>query len=215
MRRAAYFCLLSACCCSHHLAYFKAAPLRYCKNSKPIELSWFTDAKSVTVTATPPIPELADPSQGPIKTLKIQPQATSIQLDFGEKDNRPVKHIAPLGPDDSALMKGGFVAACVHDAVVVPFDFDADEYAPEVVVTALQNPLGVEIVVEHAGAAWTIAPNASVTLTPDPGAPDDPSRHLAHTWTIRAPLPGGCADPNPSTPRPNKLGIGMTLECSP
>jgi len=74
------------------------------------------------------------------------------------------------------------------------------------------GPLGVEIIVEHAGAAWTIAPGASVTLTSDPSAPDDPSRHLAHTWTIRAPVPGGCAD---SHPRPNKLGVAMTLECSP
>lgn len=207
--------LLVACCGAPHLAYFKAAPLRYCKNSKPIELSWFTDAKSVTVTATPPIPELANPSQDPIETLRIQPQATSIQLDFGEKGNHPVKHIAPLGPDDSALMKGGFAAACVHDAVVVPFDFDADEYAPEVVVAELKNPLDFEIVVEHAGASWTLAPGASVKLTPDSSAPDDPSRHLAHTWTIRAPVSGGCLDPNPPSPRPNKLGVAMTLECSP
>jgi hypothetical protein len=212
MRHSPYVYLLFTCCCTHHLAYFKATPLRYCKTSKPIELSWFSDAKSVTLTATPPIPELASERQDPIKTLTIQPQATSIQLDFGPDDNRPVKHIAPLGPDDSSLMKGGFAAACVDGAVVVPFDFDAEDYAPEVIVTALQNPLGVEIIVEHTGAAWTIAPGASVTLTSDPSAPDDPSRRLAHTWTIRAPLPGGCAD---SHSRPNKLGVAMKLECSP
>jgi hypothetical protein len=209
---ALWLLLVCACCGSNHLAYFNAKPLRYCGSSKSIELSWFSDAKSVSVTATPPIPELSDSHQGPIKTLRIKPQATSIQLDFGPKDNRPVKQIAPLGPDDSSLMKGGFAAACVHDAVVAPFDFDADLYAPEVVVTAIQNPLGVGIVVEHAGGTWTIPAGGSVTLAADPGAPDDPSRHLPHTWTIRAPLPDGCAA---TTQRPNKLGVVMTLECLP
>jgi hypothetical protein len=212
MRVAPGVLLVTACCGSSHLAYFNATPLRYCKSSKAIELSWFTDAKSVTVTATPPIPELAKAHQEPVKTLRIKPEATSIQLDFGPKDNRPVKQIRPLGPDDSALMKGGFATACVHGAVVAPFDFDADQYAPEVIVAAMQNPLDVEIVVEHAGASWTIAPGARVSLAPHAGAQDDPSFHLAHTWTIRAPLPGGCAD---SSQRPDKLGVVMTLECSP
>jgi hypothetical protein len=200
------------CCCTHHLAYFHATPLRYCKSSKPINVSWFTDARSVTLTATPPIPEVTTCKRAATDTLQFQPQATSIQLDFGETDNRPVKVIAPLGPDDSALMKGGFVAACVQGAVVAPFEFDADEYAPEVIVAALQNPLGAEIVVEHAGATWTIAPGARVAVTPDPSAPDDPSRHLSHTWTIRQSVPGGCAN---STSRPDKLGVLLTLECSP
>lgn len=52
----------------------------------------------------------------------------------------------------------------------------------------------------------------ALKLTPDPGAQDDPSRHVAYTWTIRAPIPGGCAGPSP---RPSKLGVVITLECSP
>jgi hypothetical protein len=58
-------------------------------------------------------------------------------------------------------------------------------------------------------------PAARMLLRPeaDPGgAPDDPSRHLGYTWTIRAPIPGGCAGPSPP---PSKLGVVMTLECSP
>jgi hypothetical protein len=213
MRSALALCgLLGAGCGSRHLAYFHAKPLRYCNGTKSIELSWFSDARSVTVTATPSIPELAEPSQPPIKTLQIKPAATSIQLDFGPKDNRPVQQIAPLGPDDSALLKGGFVDACIHDAVVASFDFDADRYAPEVVVTAMQNPLDVELVVEHAGASWTLPPGQRVTLAPPPDAPADPSRHLPFTWTLRAPVSGGCAA---STSRPNKLGVEMTLECQP
>src|SRR4051794_30965890 len=93
-------CLLFTCCDTYHLAYFRASPLRYCASSKPIELSWFTDAKSVTLTATPSIPELATPKQDPIKMVRFKPQTTSLQLDFGQDDNRPVKLVAPLGPDD-------------------------------------------------------------------------------------------------------------------
>src|SRR5262245_15974099 len=99
--------VLCASCGSNHHGYFTAKPLRYCKGSKSVELSWMSDARSVTVTATPPIPELAEPRQSPFRTLQIKPQATSIELDYGPKDNRPVKQIAPLGPDDSALRKGG------------------------------------------------------------------------------------------------------------
>lgn len=199
-------------CGSSHLGYFRAAPLRYCASSKPIEVAWFTDAKSVNVTATPPVPELADAHQAPVGTLRIAPRATSLQLDFGPKDNRPTKQIAPLTAADSALQKGGFVEGCVGGALVVPFDIDPELYAPEVIVTALANPLETEITIEHAGGSWTIAPGARLSLRPLPGAADDPSHHLAHTWTIRAPLPGGCAD---TTPRPDKLGVTMTLECSP
>src|SRR6185295_1012462 len=117
--RLVAFCVVVWCasCCSNHHAYFSAKPLRYCSDSKPIELSWMSDAKSATVTATPPIPELAESRQSPFRILHIRPQATSIELDFGPKDNRPVKQIARLGPDDSALLKGGAVAACVGDAV--------------------------------------------------------------------------------------------------
>ena len=202
--------LCASCCGSSYHGNFTAKPLRYCKGSRSIELSWMSDAKSVTVTATPPIPELAESRQSPFRTLQIKPQATSIQLDFGPKDNRPVKKIAPLGPDDSSNPKGDRVVACVGDAAVTPFDFDAEMYAPEVVVTAMKNPLGVAIIVEHAGASWTLAPGEELTLPPP--AADDPSRHMAHTWTIRAPLPDGCAA---STPRPTKLGVLMTLECLP
>jgi hypothetical protein len=210
--RLAAFCVVVLCasCGSNHHAYFSAKPLRYCSDSKPIELSWMSDAKSVTVTATPPIPELAESRQSPFRTLQIRPRATSIELDFGPNDDRPVKQIAPLGPDDSALLKGGAVAACVGDAVVTPFDFDAEMYAPEVIVTAIKNPLGVAVVVEHAGASWEIPPGERVVLAPSTA--DDPSRHMKHTWTIRAPLPGGCAASNP---RPAKLGVEMTLECQP
>ena len=204
-------CVVVLCACgSKHLEYFRAAPLRYCPSSRSIELSWSSDAKAVTVTATPPVPEIADARQPPVRRLQIKPQATSIQVDFGAKDNRPVKQIAPLGPDDSALLKGGAVAACVGDAVVTPFDFDVEMYAPEFIVTAMRNPLGVAIVVEHAGASWTLPPGERVALAAT--AADDSSRHMAHTWTIRAPLPGGCAA---STPRPTKLGVEMTLECQP
>lgn len=210
LRPAPWMLVLCSCCQSHHVAHVTAKPQRYCKSTRSVELSWLTDASSVTVTATPPIPELSDPHQPPSRTVQIKPQATSIQLDVGAKDDRPVLQIAPLGPEDSALKKGYFVAACVGDAVVAPFDFDAGYFAPEVFVAALNNPLDVTIVVEHAGASWELPPGGRITF----GSPDaaDPSRHMAHTWTLRAPLAGGCAA---TTPRPTKLGVEMTLECAP
>ena len=198
-------------CHSVHLGYFRAAPLRYCANTKTIAVSWFTDAKRVTVTATPPVPELAEPRQDGVKRLPIEPRPSAIQLDFGEKDNRPAVQIAPLEHNASQLT-GGFVAGCIDGNVVAPFEFDPDLYAPDVVVTALKNPLDVAITVEHVGASWHVAPSAELALSSAATAAGDPSRHLPHTWTIRAPSPDHCAD---ATRRPNTLGVVMTLECAP
>lgn len=61
-----------------------------------------------------------------------------------------------------------------------PFEIDATKYAPEVVVSMLQNPHDIEVIVEHAGRCVTIPRRGRVRLTRDPSVPDDPSRRLTH-----------------------------------
>jgi hypothetical protein len=202
MRRLTCLVLVLGCG-SPHLANYRASPRRFCPQTKEIKIEWFTDADDVQLTGF-------GKQDGRGKVAMTPPaQATLVKLDYGNKSDTPVKKVEPLVSE--APLIGDRALTCANNVAIAEVVFEAEEYAPDVIVKSLTNRLDDrEIVVVHVGREIRLAASAEVAL-PALG-PDDPTVRTARAWTIRVPLLDGetC-----SSKRVLHPGVILNLGCAP
>jgi hypothetical protein len=208
MISAVVLSILCGACGPPSIAYYRASPRKFCPQTSAIKIEWFTDGDEVTLTALPPVAGLGEKKgRG---TVSIKPAATSIQLDAGDKYDRPKLQLDLIESGETALV-GSPAIVCGAGFSVGEVVFEAGEYAPEVVVRSLENRLtDREIVVTHLGRAFTLPPGTAVPLQPE--TPNDPTVRMAHAWVIRVPH---LANETCSSSRVRNPGMIMNLECAP
>ena len=194
-----------ACCASPSLAYYRATPRRFCPATKQVNVEWFTDAKSVTLSSKEMTGLGKKSGHG---SVLVMPKAGVIRLDYGNESDAPIKKIEPMVVDSPLV--GDRAAVCQNGVSIAEVTFEGEEYAPEVIVKSVKNRLDDRaVVVVHLGRELTLPPGAEVPMPElEPG---DPTVRTARAWTIRVPLQGDAC----GSKRVRNPGVILNMECAP